>query len=211
MARPWTDRPGIEGCRDCHGREVAGWLRGKHGMRVAAELTAMRPELARSAMRKIAHGRELGCTSCHGAHAFDRRRAAVEACLECHDDPHSLAYLDSSHYDRWKLEKTGTGGEGSGVSCATCHLPRVRAMNSDRPGVAVEHNQNAALRPIETMVRPVCQKCHGLGFSLAAMAEPGLARKNFRRAPQARARSLEMVREKGSKGKAPSTAKEDRR
>jgi hypothetical protein len=61
------------------------------------------------------------------------------------------------------------------------------------------------------MVRPVCQKCHGIGFSLAAMAEPELARQNFRRAPRVRARALDMVREKGSKAKRSPTAKEDRR
>ncbi|HKE20294.1 MAG TPA: cytochrome c3 family protein [Kofleriaceae bacterium] len=209
MERPWTDRPGLEGCRECHGGEVAGFLRGKHGMRLASGLPAMRPELARLPMRASARGREIGCATCHAAHAFDRRRAAVEACLECHDDRHSLAYLDSPHHGSWKLEQARNEGEGGGVSCATCHMPRVRVVDTDRPGVTVEHDQNAALRPIETMVRPVCQPCHGVAYSLAAMAEPGLAAGNFRRAPALPARAIQMVRDKVKRG--PPAAKEDRR
>ncbi|HWM85606.1 MAG TPA: cytochrome c3 family protein [Kofleriaceae bacterium] len=203
-SRPWNDRPGIDGCSECHAGEATGFLGGKHGMRAAAELGPMRPELARLPMRRVVRDRELGCTSCHGAHAFDRRHAAVEACLECHDDRHSLAYFDSPHYDTWKLEQTRADPEGSGVSCATCHMPRVRRMDSARPGVVVEHNQNAALRPIETMVRPVCMSCHGLGYSLAAMAERDLARRNFRRGPQAPSEAERMVRDKAAKRAPPS-------
>ena len=209
MSRAWADRPGLDGCRECHAGEVSGFLRGKHGMRLAADLGPMRPEFARLPMRPKARDRELGCTSCHAAHAFDRRRAAVEACLECHDDRHSLAYLESSHYGRWKLEQARDEGEGTGVSCATCHLPRVRVANTAHPGVTVEHDQNAWLRPIETMVRPVCQSCHGVAYSLAAMAEPGLAMSNFLRAPATPARAIQMVRDKVKRG--PPTAKENRR
>ncbi len=198
MARQWSDRPGIDGCRDCHAAEVTGFLRGKHGMRIAAKLPPMRPALARLPMREGARDRELGCTSCHGAHSFDRRRAAVEACLECHDDGHSLAYVGSPHHDRWKAEQTRTEWQDSGVSCATCHMPRVRVVNTERPGVAVEHDQNASLRPVETMVRPVCQSCHGIGYSLAAMADRELTHGNFRRAPDAPARAIQMVREKAA-------------
>jgi hypothetical protein len=207
--RQWSDRPGIDGCRDCHAAEVAGFLRGKHGMRIAAKLSPMQPALARLPMRAGARQRELGCTSCHGAHAFDRRHAAVKGCLDCHDDSHSLAYLESAHYDRWKEEQTGTAPQGSGVSCATCHLPRVRMVNTDRPGIAVDHNQNASLRPVETMVRPVCQSCHGLDYSLASMADRELTQGNFRRAPGAPARAIQMVREKAAAPRPP--GKEDTR
>jgi nitrate reductase cytochrome c-type subunit len=207
--RGWTDRPGPEGCRECHADELAGYLRGRHGMRLAAKLAPMQPRLARLAMRATAHDRELGCTSCHGAHAFDRRRAAVEACLECHDDGHSLAYLDSPHYDRWKLEQTRAYWAGSGVSCATCHMPRVKRVDSERPGVGVEHNQNAALRPVETMVRPVCQSCHGVGYSLAALADRELVQRNFRGAPLEPSRALKMVRERKARSAPPPKEKND--
>ena len=193
-ARAWTDRPGPDACRSCHADEVEGFSRGKHGMRQAAGLEPMRPGDARLPMTDRAAHRELGCASCHGAHDFDTRRAAVEACLECHDDSHSRAYLGSPHHERWVLEQEGRYWRGSGVSCATCHLPRVRRVATDRPGVAVLHNQNEALRPVETMVRPVCQSCHGAGFSLAAVADPGLVKSNFRGAPARPADALDMVR-----------------
>jgi hypothetical protein len=194
--RAWTTRPDMESCRACHAGQIAGFLHGKHGMRAAAELGAMRPELARLPMRAAAHGRELGCTSCHGAHAFDRRHAAVEACLECHADRHSVSYLDSPHHDRWKLEQTRDSWEGSGASCATCHLPRTRKVDTDRPRMMVEHDQNASLRPVETMVRPVCQPCHSVGYSLAALADRELIQRNFSGAPAAPAAAMDMVRER---------------
>jgi hypothetical protein len=189
----WTDRPGPDACGACHADEVEGFARGKHGMRQAAGLGPMRPADARLAMTDRADHRELGCASCHGAHTFDTRRAAVEACLECHDDGHSRSYLGSPHHQRWQLEQDGRYWPGSGVSCATCHLPRVRRVATDRPGVAVLHNQNEALRPVETLVRPVCQSCHGVGFSLAALADRDLVNNNFRGRPAEPAAALEMV------------------
>jgi len=193
-ARPWTDRPGQEGCRGCHGDEVRDFGRGKHGMREAAGLDPMSPDRARLAMNPAADHRELSCTSCHGAHDFDTRRAAVEACLGCHADRHSLAYIGSPHHERWQLEQSGRFWAGSGVSCATCHMPRVRRVDTDRPGVAVLHNQNDALRPVETMVRPVCLPCHGVELSLAALADRALVDRNFRGKPTARAEAIEMLR-----------------
>ncbi|HYU16374.1 MAG TPA: hypothetical protein VEL05_09890, partial [Candidatus Acidoferrum sp.] len=68
-----------------------------------------------------------------------------------------------------------------------------------------EHNQNASLRPVETMVRPVCQACHGIGYSLAALADRGLVERNFRGAPSApaAANTMTMVRAKVA-GRVPS-------
>ena len=43
----------------------------------------------------------------------------------------------------------------------------------------VTHNQNDNLRPNEKMVRSVCSNCHGLQFSLDALADPALIEKNF--------------------------------
>ena len=192
--RAWVMRPSLESCRTCHAGQAAGFLHGRHGMRISAGLGPMRPELARLPMRADAHDRELGCTSCHRAHEFDRRRAAVEACLECHADRHSVAYLDSPHHDRWKLEETRASWEGSGASCATCHMPRVRKVDTERPGVMVDHDQNASLRPVETMVRPVCQACHSVAYSLAALADRELVQLNFRGEPAAPAAAIEMVR-----------------
>ncbi|HEU5057951.1 MAG TPA: cytochrome c3 family protein [Kofleriaceae bacterium] len=197
-ARAWTDRPGPDACAGCHGSEVAGFQSGKHGMRLAAGLGPMTPSQARLPMVDDAAHRELGCASCHGAHSFDTREAAVEACLGCHADQHSLAYLGSPHERRWRAEQGGAFWPGSGVSCATCHLPRVRRVDGGEPRVTVDHDQNAALRPVETMVRAVCASCHGVDFSLASLADPALVGRNFRSAPAAPSAAMELVRRRGS-------------
>jgi predicted CXXCH cytochrome family protein len=194
LARAWTDHPAPDACAGCHGGEVAGFESGKHGMRIAAGLPPMSPADARLPMTEQAAHLRLGCASCHGAHDFDTRRAAVDACLGCHADRHSLAYKGSPHHRRWQAEQSGAFWRGSGVSCATCHLPRVRRLDGGEPRVLVEHDQNAALRPVETMVRPVCAPCHGVDFSLAALADPALVGRNFRSAPSAPSTAMELVR-----------------
>lgn len=174
----WKDRPGDASCAGCHEHQAETFALGKHGMRAAAGLGRMRPGLARLPMKASAARRELGCTSCHGAHDFDTRRAAVEACLECHDDEHSRAYQDSPHFRLWQEELAGTLPPGAGVSCATCHLPRERSL--------VSHNQSAMMRPAEKMLRPVCSSCHGVDFALAALADEVSVRRNFRGQPKPR-------------------------
>jgi hypothetical protein len=189
----WRDRPDHAVCAGCHAREQQGFEAGRHGMRLARQLPPMRPELARQPMKPDAHGRELGCTSCHGAHAFDTRRAAAEACVECHDDRHSRAYVDSPHAHLWRAEQTGRGAAGSGISCATCHLPREVHRDGELEGIRVQHNQNANLRPNEKMIRSVCLSCHGLGFSIDALADPDLVQRNFRGRPARHVESLELA------------------
>jgi hypothetical protein len=175
----WIARPGFEACSGCHERETKGFLGGKHGMRLAQKLPAMTPAQARQPMKPDAHGRALGCASCHGAHAFDTRRAAAEACLGCHDDEHTRAYEGSPHHRLWQAELAGTLPPGRGVSCATCHLPRETHRQDGTSGVRVQHNQNWNLRPNEKMARSVCLNCHGLGFVLDALADSRLIAGNF--------------------------------
>jgi predicted CXXCH cytochrome family protein len=172
----WKVEDGV--CERCHGKEREGFLLGKHGMRLAAGLTAMQPAAARAPMKPEAHDRRLGCTSCHGAHRFDRARAALEACEGCHDDRHTRDYRGSGHFLAWQRERRGEAPPGSGVSCATCHLPRVAL--SER--ISVQHNQNGNLRPSDRMVREVCGHCHGVGYALSALADPAVAR-SFRGKP----------------------------
>jgi len=189
----WQDKPGAAACNSCHEREQQGFQAGRHGMRLAQKLSPMRPELARQPMQPDAHGRELGCSSCHGAHAVNVRRAAVESCVECHDDQHSKAYADSPHARLWRAEQAGHGAAGSGVSCATCHLPRELHRDVDLKGIRVQHNQNANLRPNEKMIRGVCMHCHGLGFSIDALADPALIQRNFTGRPAAHVESLDLA------------------
>ncbi|MEM7409534.1 MAG: cytochrome c3 family protein [Myxococcota bacterium] len=174
----WTESPGPDACQSCHVAEREGFLAGRHGMRLAAGLPAMTPSLARLPMHEDAAEHALDCNTCHSAHGFDRRSAAVDACLGCHADDHSTAYADSVHARLWEDESAGRLPAGSGVSCATCHLPRIDDSRLGRRRVA--HNQNDFLRPNEKMIRSVCLDCHGLGFSLDALADPALVARNFR-------------------------------
>ncbi|MCA9257718.1 MAG: cytochrome c3 family protein [Planctomycetales bacterium] len=188
----WNDHVDYESCRACHEAETKGFLQGRHGMRLAQGLPPMSPELARLPMRPDAAHRELNCGACHGVHRFDTARAAVEACLECHADSHSLNYLESPHFALWQAERSGNAPPGTGVSCATCHLPRVE--DADHPGqTRVIHNQNDNLRPNEKMLRSVCGNCHGLQFSLDSLADAALVGSNFIGAPRGRVESIEMA------------------
>jgi hypothetical protein len=145
-------------------------------------------------MRPDSLERELGCSSCHGPHDADTRRAAVDACLGCHQDTHTLSYDRSPHAALWRAEVGGTGAAGSGVSCAACHMPREVHGRGGDDEVRVQHNQNWNLRPNEKMLRDVCLRCHGLGFSIDAMADPFLVETNFAGRPATHVESIEMVR-----------------
>ena len=190
----WRDKPAYSVCTRCHEGEVQGFTGGRHGMRLAQELPAMRPALARQPMKPDAHDRALGCASCHEAHGFNTRRAAVDACLGCHDDRHTLAYKDSPHFRAWQAEREGRAAPGTGVSCATCHLPREAHREQGRQRVRVQHNQNLNLRPNEKMIRGVCMSCHGLGFSIDALADEALIKNNFNGRPARAVESLEWAK-----------------
>jgi predicted CXXCH cytochrome family protein len=189
----WSDHPEPAACKGCHERELTGFLAGRHGMRLDRGLSAMTPSLARLPMKEAASHAELGCSSCHGEHRFETKRAAVEACLGCHDDRHSLAYEASAHARLWREEVAGRAPAGSGVSCATCHLPRHTVDENGRALVRVEHNQNDNLRPNDKFVRGVCLTCHGLGFSFDALSDENLITGNFRGRPAAHVKTLDMV------------------
>jgi hypothetical protein len=192
-ARSWVERPSQQTCAACHQDEVRGFRAGKHGMRQAAGLAPMQSDRARLPMKQDAAHDELSCTSCHAAHRFNTQNAAVDACLGCHADRHSLAYEKSPHAALWRKEVAGELPPGSGVSCASCHMPRVEHRTDDVRRVLVQHNQNDVLRPSDKMVRPVCLSCHGLAFSLDALADRQLALRNFSGRPTAHIRSIEMA------------------
>jgi hypothetical protein len=154
----------------------------------------MTPAQARLPMKADAHGKLLGCNTCHSAHKYDRAAAAVEACIGCHDDAHTKAYFVSPHYDLFKKEKTGQLPPGSGVSCATCHMPATMTRDDDgSKAIFITHNQNDNLRPNEKMVRSVCGQCHGLQFTLDALADPALVTSNFKGLPTVHVESIEWA------------------
>ena len=201
----WVDKPGEKVCQTCHDVETESFLAGKHGMRLAQDLSAMTPAMARISMRPSAHDKELSCVSCHSSHNFNVQFAATEACLKCHDDKHSLAYKDSPHFKLWHMELSTGSGTNEGVSCATCHMPRVeKAFPGGNKKIIVQHNQNDNLRPNEKMIRSVCMNCHGLEFSIDALADKDLVEKNFTGLPGIHIESIDLatqrVKDKG-KGK----------
>jgi hypothetical protein len=189
----WRQRPDPGVCAQCHAAETDGFRSGKHGMRLEAGLPPMRPELARIAMHDTAQDKELSCLSCHGAHDFDVRRAAVESCMDCHDDAHTRNYPQSPHARLWRAELDGSAPAGSGVSCATCHLPRSARHIDGVEAVLAEHNQNLNLRPNEKMLRGVCMNCHGLAFAIDALADAGLVERNFDGRPSAHVPSIDWA------------------
>lgn len=192
----WNDRPDHNSCANCHGIEVDRFQRGKHGMRLAAGLPPMTPADARLPMKASAHDQVLTCNTCHPAHRFDVQEAAVTSCLACHDDDHSLAYLETPHARLWEQELAGELPPGSGVTCASCHMPRVNLDVSDwLSRVVVDHNQSANLSPNSKMIRSACLNCHGLEFSLNALADRDLIERNFNGQPSVKVDSMRLAEE----------------
>ena len=193
-AGTWIDKPSTpHACVGCHAAEAKSFGQGKHGMRLERGLSPMTAAQARLPMRDEAAHRELTCTSCHGAHRFDTKAAAVESCIGCHDDSHSRAYKQSLHHELWVKEGRGELPAGSGVSCASCHMPRVRISTDEGSRMAVQHNQSDTFQPNSKMIRPVCQSCHGLGFSIDALADTALIARNFKGAPSRHVQSIDMA------------------
>ena len=185
----WSDAVAVANCGACHELEQKGFLASRHGMRIAQSMSPMRPGLARIPMQPDAREMTLDCNACHRAHAFDPQEAAAESCLQCHADDHSLAWERSGHAALWKAEIRGEAPPGSGVSCATCHLPRGPHPGNQSQSV-VFHNQNDYLRPREKMARSSCLECHGLPFTLDALADADLITTNYDRAPNAHVDSI---------------------
>lgn len=189
-----TSRETLEQCGSCHREQREGFTDGRHGMRLSANLPekysgydAMSPRLARLPMHDEAGG-ELNCTSCHDPHRIDLEFAAVDACLGCHSDEHSLAYRESPHFRLWEAQQPG------GVSCAGCHLPRESISGEQHEErVVVNHNQNHNLRPNEKML-PVCLSCHGIELALSSLADEHLIASNFSDRPATEHRSFDLIR-----------------
>jgi formate-dependent nitrite reductase cytochrome c552 subunit len=176
----WADHPEHQACSSCHSVEVSRFTEGKHGMRLKQGLSPMTPENAMLPMKQDTQHDELTCSSCHGAHRFDVITAAVESCLGCHDDDHSLAYQQSPHYRLWLKEVSGEAEAGSGVSCASCHMPRISYDVSEWSSrIIVDHNQSANLSPNSKMIRSSCLNCHGLAFTLEALTDENMINNNF--------------------------------
>jgi len=194
----WQNKVGMDACMTCHQREGEGFLDGKHGMRIKQGLSPMTTDQARLPMTAMSHGKQMTCTSCHSSHSFSPKKAAVESCLKCHADDHSQSYKNSKHFSLWHEESSGNAKAGTGVSCATCHMPRTVIEEdeslSGKREVRVEHNQSLNLRPNEKMIRGVCLQCHGLQFTLDSLADPKLINNNFSTQPSIHIESIEWAK-----------------
>lgn len=205
----WIERPALTQCQSCHTQETEGYLAGKHGMRLAANLEPLTASMSSMPFKKDSLDVEHGCNSCHGAHSFDRKFAAFESCVSCHDDDHSRAFESSPH---GKLAQAAISNElpwGQAVTCATCHMPRllhgkensaldlksIAAFKGD-PLVKVQHNQSDLLRPNEKMIRPVCMSCHSLSFSIDALADRHLINNNFNGKPGKHVPSIDWAKQR---------------
>lgn len=198
----WLAKPTMQTCQNCHQDEVKGFTQGKHGMRLAKEVTgktlspmspALVPEHSHLVFHEETKHAELTCNSCHSAHRFDRQTAAVDSCLTCHADDHSQAFMESPHGQLWQQASEGLLDTDQAVTCASCHLPRIEKKQGDTVISRVEHNQNASLRPNEKMIRPVCMQCHGLEFSIDALADPALIKNNFNGQPAEHIESVDWA------------------
>jgi len=190
----WINLPDADVCGTCHGLEVERFGKGKHGMKQAAGLPPLQVSEARLPMQEDAAHERLTCNSCHAAHRYDVHYAASEACLRCHADEHTLAYKGSPHQLLWERELRGELPAGSGVSCATCHLPRVDMKASEwLTRITVDHNQGANLAPNSKMIRTTCLHCHGLAFSIDALADRSLVASNFTGRPSVHVRTMDLA------------------
>lgn len=194
--KDWVDKPQHDVCKHCHKQEHATFLQGKHGIRLGLKLSPMTPAKARISMKKKALHKDLNCNSCHKAHQRNTRYAAVDACLACHDSRHVNNYKKSPHFNLWKKELAEIGRPGTGVSCASCHMPRRKYISAGNDYVWVDHNQNANLRPNEKMIREVCMNCHGLGFSIDSLASEQLIHSNFNGKPEESVKSIEWAKKR---------------
>jgi hypothetical protein len=168
---------------------------GPFGLFKASKLAPMSPKDARLPMKADAADKTLGCNTCHTAHKYNLAGAQVTACAGCHDDAHTKAYFSSPHYDLFKKETAGQIPRGSGVSCATCHMPVVERRDEyGQKMIFVTHNQNDNLRPNEKMVRGVCADCHGHQFTLDALADRALITRNFKGMPGVHIESIEWAK-----------------
>jgi hypothetical protein len=121
--------------------------------------------------------------------------AAVDSCLSCHTDQHSLNYENSRHAELFWANASLPRPTNEAVSCATCHLPRqVVEQPSGDDLILVNHNNTFTLKPRDRMVSEVCMNCHGMEYSYNSIFDDELVELNFARPPNQELQTIDMVR-----------------
>lgn len=189
----WLSQPGPSECQACHSQETEGYFQGKHGMRLAQGLSPLTPAQSQLAFDELSFDKAHTCTSCHQSQTFGTQFPAVQACLGCHADEHSLAFEQSPHGKLAAQVDEGLLPADQSVTCATCHMPRLIEEKHGKESISVQHNQNDNLRPNEKMIRPVCMSCHSLEFSIDALADEDLIKNNFKGQPKEHIPSIDWA------------------
>ena len=186
--------PNQESCQSCHENPVDTFLLGKHGIRTLEGDSPLTPAMARIPMKHDAFDKQLSCNACHNVHTVNTMQAAVDSCLTCHNDTHSLNYENSKHAQKVLSSSLPRPGAQQ-VTCATCHLPRTGKEKSDGTSVvSVNHNNTYTLKPRNRMVGEVCMNCHGVEYSYNSIFDDELVEANFDRPPTLEHQSFELMR-----------------
>ncbi|MBE9029782.1 cytochrome c3 family protein [filamentous cyanobacterium LEGE 11480] len=186
---------GPESCKSCHEGEVDTFLLGKHGIRLLEKQSPLTPDRARIPMQADAHSKSMNCNACHNVHSVKTVPAAVDSCLTCHSDQHSLNYEKSKHAQLFQAKAARLPRpDQASVTCATCHLPRSLMDEDDEDSVFVNHNNTYTLLPRDRMVRDVCMNCHGMEYSYNNIFDDENVEANFDHASTQDLKTLEMMR-----------------
>ncbi|MEL6441932.1 MAG: cytochrome c3 family protein [Cyanobacteria bacterium J06621_8] len=184
-------RPTEESCRSCHENGVETFLIGKHGIRTLEGLSPLTPAMAHLPMQQDALDKQMNCNACHNVHTVNTFTAAVDSCLTCHRDNHSLNYQNSPHGQMLLEVGTLPRPNAELVTCATCHLPREVAGDQ----VLVNHNNTYTLKPRDRMVKEVCMNCHGVEHAYNSIFDDELVEANFARPPDQKLNTFQLVRD----------------
>jgi predicted CXXCH cytochrome family protein len=193
----WQDKPSLAMCADCHQTKWEQFTEGHHGMRQSDKLvnamSPMTPEKARLTFNESALLSAVTCQSCHSPHKEELDFASTKACLSCHNDEHSRNFKSSIHATVNVPNLQSIDSENSAnMTCASCHMPRYE----DEGVTRAMHNPSHNLRPNEKMIRSVCMDCHSLAFSIDALADKSLIKRNFVGKPSVHIQSIDMAVER---------------
>ncbi|MEM9220429.1 MAG: multiheme c-type cytochrome, partial [Cyanobacteria bacterium P01_F01_bin.150] len=189
-SKVFVAQPNHESCQSCHEQAVDTFLLSKHGIRLLEGKSPLTPAMARLPMASKSHDLQMTCSACHDSHSVNTVQAAVDSCLTCHSDNHSLNYKNSGHAKLFAADANLSRPSNSSVSCATCHLPR----HQQGEATLVNHNNTYTLLPRDRMVKEVCMNCHGVEHSHNSIFDDDLVEANFDSPPTLSVESFDLVR-----------------